>query len=286
MRLDVSVVIPSLTGEVTRLSGSLQGQRLVPVEIELIVGVQPNGRARNMGVARTTGDVLVFVDDDAVLGHERVIENLVEPLNRDLTIGVTGASKLIPPDSSWFQRWIAREVPRIEHPVVHEPLETNPEPENNYYCEVTTTCCAMRRDVFEEVGGFNEELIRGVDTEFLTRVHWYGYRILLVPDTWVYHPAPPNLRALLRKHFLYGIGHSQEVRLDPTRGRGNFFRTRWQALLFILFRTAILIPNAFIPYSYATPQWRLGFTPLKALSSYAAALGYLYGWYRYPMGVA
>jgi hypothetical protein len=29
-------------------------------------------------------------------------------------------------------------------------------------------------------------------------------------------------------------------------------------------------------------SWRPGFKPLRALSSYAAALGYVYGWYRGP----
>src|SRR4029079_17330430 len=134
--------------------------------------------------------------------------------------GVTGASKLLPPDAPWFQRWVAREVPRITHPIVDQPLETNPDPPS-FYCEITTTCCAMRRSVFEAAGGFDQALIRGVDTEFFVRVRrlavgdWGSggivsvssarsprYRFILVPHAWAYHPAPANLRVLLRKHFL------------------------------------------------------------------------------------
>lgn len=277
----VSIVIPSLSGQLGTLETSIKRQSFRHYEICPVVGVKPSGRARNEGAKRARGEILVFIDDDAVLADEHVLANLVRPLRGDPTIGVTGASKLIPPDSSWFQRWVAREVPRIEHPVVEEPLETNPDPERGYYCQVTTTCCAMHRAVFEEAGGFDEELIRGVDTEFFVRIRRLGYRFILAPHTWVWHPAASTPLALFRKHFLYGAGHSQEVKRDPIRSRGRFLHTPLHTLVYLLIRTLILIPNIFIPYSFAHPYWRLGFKPLKALTSYVSALGYIYGWYKY-----
>ncbi|HEY3231975.1 MAG TPA: glycosyltransferase [Roseiflexaceae bacterium] len=302
--MEVALIIPSLTGDVEPLLESVRRQTLQPTELAVVRGVRPNGRARNQGVARTTAPVLVFVDDDAVLGDEHVIANLVAPLLDDPTIGVTGASKLLPPEAPAFQRWAAREVPRIIHPIVEQPLETNPDPPS-FYCEITTTCCAMRRTVFEQAGGFDETLLRGVDTEFFVRVRrmsvvssplsvasdgrqrttdngqWTGrYRFILVPNTWAYHRAPATLWALLRKQFLYGFGHAQEVRRDPARARGRALRTPLHTAGFLLFRTAILPLNIFLPYSFAAPSWRPGFKPLKALASYASALGYVWGWYR------
>jgi cellulose synthase/poly-beta-1,6-N-acetylglucosamine synthase-like glycosyltransferase len=275
----VAVIIPSLHGDVERLLASVWRQSVVPAEVEIVRGVRPNGRARNQGVERTSSPLLVFVDDDAILGNAHVLANLIAPLLADPTVGVTGASKLLPPDAPLFQRWVAREVPRIVHPVVKEPLETNPDPPS-FYCEITTTCAAMRRDVFVEAGGFDDTLVRGVDTEFFVRVRRLGYRFLLVPRTWTYHPAPPTPWALLRKQFLYGVGHAQEVRRDPSRARGRVLHTPLHAALFLVFRTAIVVPNVFLPYSFAAPVWRPGFKPLKALASYASALGYVWGWYR------
>jgi hypothetical protein len=304
----VALIIPSLTGDVGPLLASVRRQTLQPAEIAVVRGVRPNGRARNQGVARTSAPILVFVDDDARLGDERVLANLVAPLLADPTIGVTGAAKLLPPGAGLFQRWAAREVPRIVHPVVGAPLETNPDPPA-FYCEITTTCCAMRRAVFEQAGGFDETLLRGVDTEFFVRVRRLTardrglatddgetppagaparppahYRFLLVPHTWVYHPAPATLPALLRKQFLYGAGHAQEVRRDPRRARGRALHTPLHAAAFLLFRTAILPLNVVLPYSFAAPSWRPGFKPLKALASYASALGYVWGWYVLPDG--
>jgi hypothetical protein len=294
----VALIIPSFDGEVAPLLASVRHQTLQPAEVAVVRGVRPNGRARNQGVAQTSAPLLVFVDDDATLGDEHALANLVAPLLQDPSIGVTGASKLLPIDAPWFQRWAAREVPRIVHPIAARPLETNPDPPS-FYCEITTTCCAMRRAVFEHAGGFDEGLVRGVDTEFFVRLRRMGvngggvgdrslhppspishYRFVLVPHTWTYHPAPATLPALLRKQFLYGYGHAQEVRRDPARARHRALHTPLHAAVFLLFRTAIVLPNMILPYSFAAPSWRPGFKPLKALASYASALGYVWGWYH------
>lgn len=164
----VALIIPSLDGHVEALLESVRCQTLQPAEIAVVRGVRPNGKARNQGVAQTTAPILLFVDDDAVLGDKHAIANLVAPLT-DPTIGIAGASKLLPPNAPPFQRWVAREVARTVHAVVQAPLETNPDPPA-FYSEVTTTCCAMRREVFYQAGRFDEHLVRGVDTEFFVRV--------------------------------------------------------------------------------------------------------------------
>jgi glycosyltransferase involved in cell wall biosynthesis len=269
----ISLVIPTISNVEPRVLNMLQKQTWPPDEIEIVRGVKPNGLARNVGIARTSGDILVLLDDDAFPAEHRLIEKLATPLLSDSGIGATGASRLIPPDSNLFQRWTARQVARIENPVVHEPRETKPTAKNYYYSDITTTCCALRRDVFAEVGGFDEKLRQGVDTDFFIRLSQAGYRLRLVPDLWVYHPAPRNVKTLLRKHFYYGLGHAQEVARYPYRARGP----EKKPLLYFLFRSIAFIPHIFMPYSYADPNWHLGFKPLKALASYASALGYAWG---------
>ncbi|HEX2192797.1 MAG TPA: glycosyltransferase [Acidimicrobiales bacterium] len=278
----VAVVIPSLTGRVDAVLASVARQVPRPDEVEVVVGIRPNGRARNLGAARTTAPILVFVDDDAVLTGDRVLADLVAPLGSDATIGAAGAAKLLPPGSSRFQRRVAREVPRIEHPVVDHVVESNPPLGRHGYTDVTTTCCAMPRAVFDECGGFDDDLVRGVDSELFYRVRTAGYRLVLAPHASVHHPAPATLSALLAKHFLYGAGYAGTVQRHPALAAGRFLRTPAHTVAYLLARTALLVPNMVIPYSHAAPSWRPGFRPLKALTSYAAALGYAYGWYRYP----
>jgi GT2 family glycosyltransferase len=276
----ISLVVPSLTGEVDALLASVARQTVAPAEVEVVRGVRPSGRARNLGVARTTCPVLVFADDDTVLGCNDTLANLVAPL-ADPATGAVGAAKLLPPRSSRFQRAVARQVPRIEHPIVRSTTESNPPIDGFGYTDVTTTCCAMRREVFEACGGFDEGLERGVDSEFFYRLRRAGYRLVIAPGTWTFHPAPATLARLLAKHFRYGTGYAQEVQRHPELAAGRFLATPVHAAAYIVLRTALVVPHAVLPYSHADRSWRPGFKPLRALSSYAAALGYVYGWYRH-----
>lgn len=269
--LSISVVIPSLHGAPQALLDSIYSQTISPTEIEVVVGVRPNGRARNVGVARTNGSLLFFIDDDAVLAHDRVIERML-PFLRDPSVGVVGASRLVPTEAPRFQQRVARQVARIDNPVVHKPLETNPDPPL-YSTQVTTTCAAMRRAVFEQVGGFSESLVRSVDPELFHRVRKLGYRFILAPDAWTWHPAPSTLWKLLKKHFLYGFGHAQATRIHPELARGP---ERYPLPYFAL-RTILAPFQVFISYSFGDPSLRLTFAPLKALSSYASAIGYFCG---------
>lgn len=281
----VVTIIPSLHGtHLEPLIDALRGQTHPPDDIIVIRGVSPNGRARNAGAAQTDAEWLLFIDDDAIPGHPELIERLLISAQQPGVIAV-GSARLLPPDAPLFQRQVADQVARIVHPVVAIDTITNPDPPH-FYCDVTTTCLLIHRTHFDRVGGFDESLIRGVDTEFLVRLRRtatldYPANIIQVGQTWVYHPAPDTLGALWRKHVAYGIGHAQEVRHDPTRARGgNWFATPMHALLWIIWRTVIVPLHCILPYSFADPRWRVHWAPLKALASYASALGYVYGWYR------
>src|SRR5207248_870346 len=99
------------------------------------------------------------------------------------------------------------------------------------FTAVTTLCCAVRRTIFEEVGGFDEELPRGVDTDFFYRVRRCGYNLVVAANCWVYHEPPASMKALLHKSFWYGMGHALEARKSPERGMAVLPLDRWYGQL-------------------------------------------------------
>lgn len=278
----VSVIVPSWSGETERLRTSLAAQTFQDYELIVVQGVSPAATARNRGVAQSKSETIVFVDDDAYLGNERVLETLVTALHSSLDVGVVGSSKLIPPDASPLQRRIAAEVPRWVFPVVSEDTESNPPIDRYGFTGITTTCCALRRTIFDEVGGFDDRLPTGPeDTEFFYRIRRAGYRFLIPHDCWVYHDPPGRLGELLRKSFHYGIGHAQEVRKAPERHMNVVPLDRWLGKLIVLLSPILFVPSLFVNlYFEPTPHLRFGFRPLKALSTYATLYGYTWEWFR------
>src|SRR5690348_11398356 len=97
---EVSIIIPSWTGKVGRVMQSITAQTYTNYSVEVVKGVGPAARARNVGVSRTSGELLLFIDDDAYFGHSRVLEELVALLEAHPEIAAAGTSKVLPDDAS------------------------------------------------------------------------------------------------------------------------------------------------------------------------------------------
>jgi glycosyltransferase involved in cell wall biosynthesis len=280
----VSLIVPSWTGEIARLRASIERQTFRDYEIEVVTGVSPAARARNVGAARARGAILLFIDDDAYFGHPGVMQQLVDVLDRDPMVAVAGSSKLAPRSATRLQRAIARQVPRTVYPVQPEDMESNPPTDRYGFTAITTTCCAVRRDVYEQAGGFDERLTTGPeDTDFFYRVRRLGYRLVIAGRCWVYHDPPGGMRDLVRKSFWYGVGHALEARKNPERRMALLPLDRWYGKLVPLL-AVIGFPAALFVHYYFDPVRKLviDFRPLKTISTYAVLWGYVYGWFHGP----
>lgn len=196
---EISVIIPSFDGSregnVHRLIQQLRGQTHKAIEIILSIGESPNGHARNVGVEIAQGRYFVFIDDDVELGHEKVLANLIEPFGRLSEVGMTGPSQLVPPDANRFQNWSAKQIPRSFSPVVDEITDSD---------MVSHMCLAIPKELFYQVGKESDWLLAGTDPDLRYRVRKAGFRIVVVPQTWAYHPAPESFRSLVRFAFKKG----------------------------------------------------------------------------------
>ncbi len=197
----VSVVIPSRdghrNGHVPRLLASLDAQSFRDFDVHLIKGVFPQGRAINEGAAIAQGEYLVVCDDDARLADETVLQRLVDALDGDASIGMAGASIVVPPEASAFQRRAAPQFPRFNMPDVAAITDSD------FACH---GCCAFPKAVFDAVGREREDIIRGLDPDLRVRLREAGYRVVLVPGAKAYHPLPSDWRAVLRLFFRNGFG--------------------------------------------------------------------------------
>jgi len=276
----LSIVIPSWTGEVSRPMRSIEQQTLCDYEVEVAQRISPLARARNVGAQRTRGEVLLFIDDDITLGHEHVLQQIVDLLENDAQVAIAGVSLQLPVEATWFQRAIARQVPRYVEPIVSENLVSNPPLEGYGFTAITGGFCAVRRTVYEEIGGFDEELLNADDTDFFYRVRHRGYNLVLAANCWAYHDPPASMKDLVRKSFWYGVGHALDTRKSPERHMAVLPLNRWYSPLGLAAAVAGLPLAFFVHYYFDTRRLVFGLRPLKTLSTYATLCGYVYGWYH------
>src|SRR6266566_4044725 len=261
----VSIIIPSWNGEVSRPMRSIEQQTFRDYEVEVVQRISPVAHARNLGVQRARAEILFFVDDDITLGHEHVLQQMVDLLESDAQIAIVGVSLQVPVEASRFQHAVARQVPRYVDPVVVDNLVSNPPLDRYGFTAITGGFCAVRRTVFEEVGGFDEELLNADDTDFFYRVRRRGYNLVLAANCWAYHEPPGSMKALLRKSFWYGMGHALNTRKSPERHMAVLPLDRWYGPLGLLAAVVGLPLAFFVHYYFDTRRLVFGLRPLKTL---------------------
>lgn len=208
----ISIVIPTRDGErrglLGRLLEDLSAQELPAFEVLLVIGDRRQGRAINRGVDLARASVIATMDDDTVLGPPDLLARLLATLEADATIGMVGASTIVPEGSSRFQHAACRQIPRRFFPVQTEVVDSD---------MVQHPCLAMPRDRFLAIGGEDEELIRGLDPLLRWKVRDHGWRVVIAPHCWVGHPLPEGLGAVLRMYFRNGRGSAFAERHHPER---------------------------------------------------------------------
>ncbi len=206
----VSVIIPSLDGYrdgcVPRLLESVEAQSFRDFEVHVIKGVSPQGRAINQGADAARGEVILILDDDSRLADATVFERLIGALDADPSIGMAGASIVLPPEASAFQRRAARQFPRFDTPVVETITDSD------LACH---GCCAIPKKVFEAIGREREDIVRGLDPDLRVRLRAAGHRVVLVPGARIHHPLPDGWRRLLRMFFRNGKGSAYSKKFQP-----------------------------------------------------------------------
>ncbi|MFA5793496.1 MAG: glycosyltransferase [Candidatus Brocadiia bacterium] len=248
MNPKISIIVPSLDGyrqgNVPRLVSALKEQTISDFELIIVKGERPCARAHNIGAARAHGEILVFFDDDIILGNNSVIENLIRPVIHDSSIGISGASQLVPPDANRFQKRCAEQMGRFQFPVIKTIRDSD---------MATHAGMAIKKDVYMKVGQENENLIYGDDPDLRARVRKAGYRVVIVPDTWVFHPPPENWRVLVKTAFQRGKGSAidfwfhPDLVYDTPTGEVTDFVPR-HSLVYRLFRGFVQICSALINF--------------------------------------
>ena len=172
-------------------------------------------KLNNYAVEHTQADYLVFLNNDIEVATPDWLTAMVEQVQRPV-IGAIGA-RLLYPDGTIQHAGVVAGVGGVaghshkHYPGDHVGYFSQIQAINNYTA-VTAACLMCRREVFEAVGGFEEDLaIAFNDIDFCFKIAAKGYRNLYLPHVMLYHAESksrgyedtPEKQARLQKEIFY-----------------------------------------------------------------------------------
>ncbi|MCR9124945.1 MAG: glycosyltransferase [Rhodobacteraceae bacterium] len=183
-------------------------------EIKLVPFDQPNiSAARNAGVARAAGEIIAFIDDDAV-PEPTWLSHLAAPF-AEADVACAGGHVLGRNGFSlqWGARWVGRDGQAHGLKLVSDaPVVLTPTPDRAIKTEGTNM--AVRRTILAEMGGFDLNFHYFHDeTDLNLRLADAGCKTALVPRAMVHHGYAASATRTARRvpRDLFQIGASWAV---------------------------------------------------------------------------
>jgi hypothetical protein len=182
------------------------------VQILVAIGRHP-ARQRNAALSRSKGAIIVFLDNDCVIGP-----SYWDELERDFAraeVEVVGGPALLRPGAS-RPEIIFHAL--LTHPLVVGPVRARYAALGEFRAtsQVELILCnlAARRDVFEKVGHLPIELYPNEENEWLDRAQAAGIGIYYDPLLQVFRPQRETWGAMARMLVRYGIGRTKQLQVS------------------------------------------------------------------------
>ncbi len=145
------------------------------------------GGLRNFGARHARGDVFAFTDSDCILPNGWLRKS-VQLLSEKDRIGAVGGGCLVPRKATWVEKaWAPSSIPSGTH-------LTNSLPACNFI---------LIRELFEELGGFREDLIASEDDELSFRIRKMGLGLLACGELFVIHLGYPKTLWFVTKRQIW-----------------------------------------------------------------------------------
>lgn len=160
------------------------------------------GNAYATGAEHAKGEIVAFIDDDAI-PPRGWLSRIVKEFQNE-AIDVVGGEDLLPPHSTEFQKAayqidLAR---RLDRPVYGEKAAKR----------LRAVNIAFKRSIFKKVN-FDRRLDGLQEPEFLHRLAKAGNRFKFNPGLWVYHKRRGDIKGIFRQIYRNGKAKMSVIKL-------------------------------------------------------------------------
>lgn len=157
--------------------------------------------ARNRGVGRARGSIICFTDSDCIPDADW-LAGLVAPFANPMIGAVAGRILGYTTDTLFDKFHYLFTLRGLSAPEVFDEFLVA-------RGGFPTANLAVRKDVFEQIDGFDDSLgVFGEDYDLCARIYRAGYSIQYTPEALTRHKHRANLKATWKQAALYGFDHA------------------------------------------------------------------------------
>jgi rhamnosyltransferase len=200
------IVIDSGSTDGTADTAAKHGCKIIKIEPDNF----DHGTTRNLAVSSIQTEFVVFLTQDAMPVDENMIIELIKPMQADSNIAVCYGRQLPRPGAGPLER-LAREFNYPAEPV----LKTRKDIENlgikTFFC--SNSCSAIRRSIFNKLGGFKNNVIVNEDMLFAAKAILHDYSVYYSAKAKVFHSHSYSLLQTFKRYYKIGrfFADNQEI---------------------------------------------------------------------------
>lgn len=171
-----------------------------------------HGKTRRQGVKKSTADVFVMMTQDAMPKDEYLLEKLLKALEGE-KVAAAYARQLPVSDASPIERYL-RDFNYPDKDRVKSKKDIESLGIKVYFC--SDVCCAYKRNIYEELGGFIRHTIFNEDMIFSATAIQKGYEIAYAAEAQVIHSHNYTCMEQLRRNFDLGVSQADHPEIFAT----------------------------------------------------------------------
>ncbi|MEH7130098.1 glycosyltransferase family 2 protein [Neobacillus drentensis] len=166
-----------------------------------------HGTTRNLASQIASGDILVYLTQDAIPVNEKSLNCLIEPLIQNDDI-VMAYGRQLPHVGAKIMGSFARLHNYPDQSMVKSLEDKDRLGIKTAFC--SNSFSAYRRDVFEKVGMFPSDVILSEDTFVCAKMLLLGYKVAYVSEAMVYHSHDYSIIEEFKRYFDIGVFYGRE----------------------------------------------------------------------------